>query len=105
MNSSNEWTTYDFVKNALIGAALGGVASMFVPLLGPLKGALLGAFSLVALGVYRNLSGKSSAVTNDDDSRHRTLDVAAELAKFDELRKGGVITEEEFQVQKKRLLR
>ena len=61
MTSSNELAKYDIVKNAVIGAIIGGLGSFFVPFLRPAKGAFLGALILVAIGIYKNLSNKSSA--------------------------------------------
>ena len=53
----NKGFTLSKMKNAFesaaTGALLGGLASFFIPFLGPIKGAMIGALSLVILGVVR----------------------------------------------------
>ncbi|WP_428505345.1 SHOCT domain-containing protein [Roseateles sp.] len=95
---------YDIVKNAISGAAIGAVASLFIPFLRPVKGALLLALLFAGVGVYRNLGKQSSAINKEDGTQAVTKDVAEEIRKFAELRTSNAITEEEFQAQKKRLL-
>ncbi|MEH6504371.1 MAG: hypothetical protein V7682_10785 [Cycloclasticus sp.] len=41
------------VGDAVTGAILGGLASFFIPFLGPIKGAMIGALGLTILGVIR----------------------------------------------------
>jgi hypothetical protein len=95
---------YDITRNAAIGALIGGLASGYIPFLGWFKGAILGALILAAIGVYKNLSNKSSAIT-ELDIDVIDGDVAEKLAKFDALRKSGAITDEEYQIQKNKLLK
>ena len=105
MKSGKDLVKYDIVKNALIGSVIGVCASFVIPFMRPVKGAIFGALILVAIGVYKNLSNKSSAITKDEEPSSSTKDVAEEILKFDNLRKSGAITEEEFQTQKAKLFR
>jgi len=41
------------LEDAATGAVLGGLASFFIPFLGPIKGAMIGALCLTILGVIR----------------------------------------------------
>lgn len=104
MKNMREWTKYDIVKNAVIGAIFGACASFLIPFMRPTKGAFIGALILVAVGVYKNLSRKSSAITTDEDFSYPERNIAEDIQKFDNLRKSGAISEEEFQAMKSKLL-
>jgi hypothetical protein len=95
---------YDFIRNAVVGAVIGACAAFFVPLLTHTKGALVGAFILASVGVYRNITSKGTALSIHDKTPRNLRGVADELLKFAELRDKGVITDDEFQVRKKKLL-
>jgi hypothetical protein len=105
MKNGKDLVKYDIVKNALIGSAIGACASFVIPFMRPVKGAIIGALILVAIGVYKNLSSKSSAITKEEEPSSSTKDVAEEILKYDNLRKSGAITEVEFQTQKAKLFR
>ncbi|MDH0381823.1 SHOCT domain-containing protein [Comamonas aquatica] len=104
MKHAREWAKYDIVKNAAIGAIIGACGSFVIPFMRPAKGAFIGALALVLIGVYKNLSRKSSAITMDEDLPSPRVDIAEEIQKFDNLRKSGAISEEEFQTRKSKLL-
>lgn len=90
----------DMVKDAAAGAAVGAVIAVPVPVIGPIAGATIGA----GLGVYKNLIKKDSGSHQMRDLPVASKDVHAELIKFDELRQKGIITETEFESQKKKIL-
>jgi hypothetical protein len=85
------------VKDAATGAAIGAVVAVPVPLVGPIAGATVGA----GLGVYKNLVGKAG----DTSSQTTSIDVHAQLLKLADLRDKGLLTEAEFENQKRKLLK
>jgi len=89
----------EMAKDAAAGAAVGAVVAIPVPVIGPLAGAAIGA----GVGVYKNLTKKPSSA-GALGSPEISPDVHAELLKLDELRQKGIITEAEFEAEKKRLL-
>ena len=104
MTNFKDFLKYDLMRNALLGAVIGAGIAHFVPLLRVTNGAFLGALILVAIGVYKNLSNKSPAITKNDELPENTKDVLDEMLKLDNLRKSGAITEAEFQALKNKLL-
>lgn len=89
----------DLAKDAATGAAIGAVVAIPVPLIGSMAGAAIGA----GLGVYKNFT-KTSQPTPTAFDQVVTKDVHAELLKLDDLRQKNIITEVEFETQKKKLL-
>lgn len=90
----------DLAKDAASGAAIGAAVAIPVPVIGPIAGAAIGA----GLGVYKNLTknGQSSPpVSRDTEAK---IDVHAELVKLDDLLKKNIISEAEFEAQKKKVL-
>ena len=83
------------VKDAAAGAAVGALIAIPIPVIGPMGGAAVGAM----LGVYRNLTR-----SNGDGDQPMTPDMYAELTKLDDLRQKGILTDAEFDVQKKKIL-
>ncbi|MGV1099914.1 SHOCT domain-containing protein [Thiovibrio sp. JS02] len=83
----------DLVTDAASGAAIGAVAAVPVPVLGPMAGAAIGA----GVGIFKNLTKKErqEAVAKN---------VYDELLKLAELREKNIISEDEFEAQKKKLL-
>jgi hypothetical protein len=89
----------EMAKDAAAGAAIGAAVAVPIPVIGPITGAVVGA----GVGVYKNLSKKGSAPHAALESKQQ-IDVHAELIKLDELRKLNIITEIEFEAQKKHIL-
>jgi len=87
----------DLAKDAATGAAVGAAIAIPVPVIGPVAGAAIGA----TIGAYRNLTGKS---TSSGSTPPKSQDTHAELLKLQDLREKGVVTEEEFQREKRRVL-
>lgn len=85
----------DMAKDAATGAAIGALVAVPIPLIGPIGGAAVGAM----LGVYRNVTKGQG-----QDDPVEEVDVHGELLKLDELRQKGIITEDEFAAQKKKVL-
>jgi hypothetical protein len=87
----------DLAKDAATGAAVGAAIAIPIPLIGPIAGAAIGA----TIGAYRNLTGKS---TSSGSTSAKPQDSHAELLKLQDLREKGIVTEEEFQREKNRVL-
>jgi hypothetical protein len=87
----------DLAKNAAAGAAVGAVVAIPVPLIGPAAGAVVGA----GIGVYKSLTQKSAPQVLQAKA---SIDIHAELLKLADLRERGVLTESEFEAQKRKLL-
>jgi hypothetical protein len=90
----------DLTKDAATGAGIGAAVAIPVPIIGPIAGAAIGA----GLGVYRNFTKPNQANSSRTDHVTPPRDIYAELIKMDELRQKKIISESEFEVQKKRIL-
>lgn len=88
------------VKDAAAGAAVGAAIAIPVPVIGPFAGAAIGA----GVGVYKNIITKEPNRNHAKELPPASIDVYAELVKFDDLRQKGIISEEEFEAHKKMLL-
>jgi hypothetical protein len=84
----------DMAKDAAAGAAIGAIVAIPIPVVGPAVGATVGA----GIGVAKNLSKHGPSVAPKE------RDVYVELLKLDDLKKKGVISDAEFEEQKKKLL-
>ena len=90
----------DLAKDAAAGAAIGAVIAIPIPVIGPLTGAVLGA----AIGVYRNFTRKGAPSLPTPDAPPRPSDLYANLLKLRELKEKGILSEAEFETQKRKLL-
>lgn len=93
-------------KSMATPAALGALIGIPLPVIGPFLGGLIGA----AYGYYkfinRPVSSSGGNVGNDSMSdRKEKVDVYAELAKLDVLKRSGTLSEEEFNQAKSELLK
>ena len=88
----------DLAKDAASGAAVGAVVAVPIPVIGPAFGAVVGA----GLGMYKNVTKGGSASAS---AHALPMDIHSELLKLDDLRQKGVLSEEEFEIQKKKILR
>lgn len=89
----------DLAKDAATGAGIGAVVAIPVPIIGPLAGAAIGA----GMGVYKNLTKPNQPVPVIIDHSASPRDAHAELLKLDELRQKKIISETEFEAQKKKI--
>lgn len=88
----------DFNKDVATCAAIGAAIAIPIPLIGPSMGAAIGA----GVGVYKNLTKKSEPL--DRKEMDRNIDKHAELLKIKDLRDKEIISDEEFEVEKKKIL-
>ena len=93
----------DMAKDAATGAAIGAVIAAPLPVIGPVAGAVLGA----GMGLYKNFSKPEGRRFEIAPPEHKgqKADVYDQLLKLDDLRQKGIITNAEFEVKKKGLLR
>ena len=90
----------DLAKDAASGAAIGAVIAVPVPIIGPLAGAAIGA----GFGVYKNLTKKNQPSPMGLDHTAAPKDFHTELLKLDDLKQKGILSESEFEIQKKKIL-
>ncbi len=88
----------------LFGALLGAGFTRFIPFVKPVTGAIFGALILLAAWGYRRLlsNNQTSGGRARDDAYPATM--AEEIRRFDELRKSGAISDQEYQEAKRKLL-
>ncbi len=89
----------DLAKDAASGAAIGAAIAVPIPVLGPIAGAAIGA----GLGAYKNFTKKDQATPSIEHAKF-TKDIHAELLKLEDLRQKKIITDAEFENQKKKVL-
>jgi hypothetical protein len=87
-------------KDAAAGAAIGAAIGVPLPIVGPVTGSVVGA----GLGVYKNMTGKGTPSYAPQATQEDKKDIYAEILKLGDLKERGLITEEEFEQQKKSLL-
>ncbi len=99
----------DMGKDAGRGAAIGAVVAVPIPLLGPVIGAVLGAGIGVAMGM-KSGGAKSSAPSVAPSAPPSVapsapdIDIHKRFIDLDDLRQKGILTQEEFDVEKRKLL-
>lgn len=95
----------EMAKDAVTGAAIGAAIAVPVPVIGPAFGAIIGA----GVGVYKNItsgdSGKATATENTSTSKAPKIDIHKQLIELDDLRQKGILSQEEFNVEKNKILR
>lgn len=90
----------DLAKDAASGAVIGAAVAIPVPVIGPMAGAAIGA----GLGVYRNFTKPEQPAPVIIDRGDIPKDIHAELLKLDDLRQKKIISDVEFEAQKKKIL-
>jgi hypothetical protein len=91
-------------KDAATGAAIGAVVAIPIPVIGPIFGAIVGA----GAGVVMNLkSGDSKKSTSSDGKTAQPtpdIDMHKRLIDLDDLRQKGILSQEEFDAEKRKVL-
>lgn len=90
----------ELAKDAGAGAAVGAVMAVPVPLVGPIIGATAGA----TLGIYKNSTRSEQPSTALSSNQNKQIDVYSEMLKIEDLRKKGIISDDEFSSMKENLL-
>ena len=96
----------DAVVGAVVGAIIGAVIFKFISfhLVDWSTGASLGALLVAGASVYKSLTSRSVASSRSKDNSEIGKDIYAELLKLDDLKKKGILSDTEFESQKKKLL-
>jgi hypothetical protein len=97
----------ELVRDVTSAAAVGAVIAIPLPIVGSMAGAVVGG----ALGAYKNLTSPTSRrpepalpEPNVPNITAQDPDLYEKLIKFDDLRKKGILSDAEFEEQKKILL-
>ncbi|MGB3293086.1 MAG: hypothetical protein WBB01_08875 [Phormidesmis sp.] len=90
----------DLAKDAGAGAAVGAVMAVPVPIVGPVIGATAGA----TLGIYKNLTRNEQPSVAFTADQNKQVDLYSEMLKIEDLRKRGIISDDEFSSMKRNLL-
>lgn len=99
MELGRELAESKVVKDGAKGAAVGAVVAVPLPIVGPVIGAVVGA----GVGVY--LGQKGGGQPSSPELQGPPVDLTEELRKLDAARKEGLLTDAEFEAQKRKLLR
>jgi len=89
-------------KDTAAGAVAGTIIAVAIPIpiIGPAAGAVVGA----GIGAYKNITGKGAQSTPSEKNENKNIDVYAEILKLGDLKEKSLITEDEYNEQKKLLL-
>ncbi|MBK9440765.1 MAG: hypothetical protein IPN53_05360 [Comamonadaceae bacterium] len=94
----------EMAKDAATGAAIGAAIAVPIPLIGPAAGAVAGT----VVGVYKNLKSNNSRRSGESEKeaspQKLDIDIHKRLTEFDDLRQKEIISKDEFETQKKKLL-
>jgi hypothetical protein len=95
----------EMAKDAATGAAIGAAVAVPIPIIGPVFGAVVGA----GMGVFKNFKSGSSKsdISTERISTSKTsrLDIHKLLIELDDLRQKGILSQEEFEFQKQKVLK
>jgi hypothetical protein len=91
-------------KDAATGAAIGAAVAVPIPIIGPIFGAVVGAGAGIAMGLKSGHSKESSRQGMPNQPNLSNIDFHKQLIDLDDLRQKGILTQEEFDVEKKKIL-
>lgn len=105
MRMGKESLKSEFAKDVAKGAGVGAVIAVPVPIVGPVLGAIVGG----GMAAYSNITRPTTHVTYQNASPASfpnvpVKDMHSELLKLDDLLKKGILTEQEFDTQKAKIL-
>lgn len=89
-------------RGAATGAVVGAAIAVPIPVIGPVFGSIVGAGIGALIGLKRSFVNPSQS---DVGSPAQPFDFHKEMTELDDLRQKGILTQEEFEAQKKKLLR
>jgi hypothetical protein len=88
-------------KDAAVGAGIGAVLAVPVPLVGPLFGAVVGG----GIGALFGLKRAWGSAPQASSEATAPFDFHKAMTELDDLRQKGILSQEEFDARKKKLLR
>jgi len=89
------------IKDVASYAAAGAAIAIPIPVVGPALGAAVGA----GLGLFRNMKRSDTPASDRPDLPEVAVDPLAEIERLHAMKEKGILTEEEFLAQKRRLLK
>lgn len=94
----------DIGKDAAKGAVIGAAVAVPIPIIGPIFGAVVGAGAGVVMNLKSGGSNKSAVAESKDTQPPPSIDIHKRLIDLDDLRQKGILSQEEFDAEKKKLL-
>ncbi len=96
-------------KDALTGAAIGAAVAVPIPIIGPLFGAVVGAGAGMVMGRKggdspRPIAQERQVTLSAPTAPPQEIDIHKILIDLDDLRQKGILTQEEFDIEKRKVL-
>lgn len=91
-------------KDAATGAAIGAVVAVPIPVIGPIFGAVVGAGAGMALGRKLGTPNKPVEPDRKPAITQPDVDIHKRLIDLDDLRQKGILSQDEFDAEKKKVL-
>ena len=91
-------------KDAATGAAIGAAVAVPIPIIGPIFGAVVGAGAGIALGLRSGASKNSDNTDAKAAPQAPAIDIHKRLIDLDDLRQKGILSQEEFEIEKSKVL-
>ena len=95
----------EMAKDAATGAGIGAIAALPIPLIGPALGAVVGAGAGVFMNLKKNTSQNADRSNKDGAHVAPNIDLLKQLTELDDLRQKGILSQEEFDAEKKKFLK
>lgn len=91
-------------KDAATGAAIGAAVAVPIPIIGPIFGAVVGAGAGLAIGLMSGESKKTDSSDRQAALSAPDIDIHKRLIDLDDLRQKGILSQEEFEAEKNKVL-
>ena len=91
-------------KDAATGAAIGAAVAVPIPLIGPVFGAVVGAGAGLAIGLMSGESKRTDGSDHQAAPNAPEIDIHKRLIDLDDLRQKSILSQEEFEVEKNKVL-
>ena len=91
-------------KDAATGAAIGAVVAVPIPFIGPIFGGIVGGIAGAAMNLKSGGSKKPAPSESKTAASAPDIDIHKRLMDLDDLRQKGILSQEEFEVEKRKLL-
>jgi hypothetical protein len=88
-------------KDTATGAAIGAAVAIPIPIIGPMFGGVVGGGIGLAIGLKRSLNNPRPA---EQSTPAGPNDFHKQMTELEDLRQKGILTQEEFDAQKQKLL-
>lgn len=92
-------------RDAATGAAIGAAVAVPIPIIGPIFGALVGAGAGVVINLKKGDSKNNVTPENHSATAVPEIDIYKRLNDLDDLRQKGILTQDEFDLEKRKILK